>query len=366
MDLIDHLRKLSSRIPSQLDHLTTEEATKNALVMPFITALGYDVFDPTEVVPEYTADVGTKRGEKVDYAIMRNGEPIMLFECKSARSNLDEEHVSQLFRYFSVTTARLGILTNGVHYKFFSDLEEPNKMDARAFFEFDLHAVNDQLAGNLKRFAKEAFDLEEILTAASDLKYTNGIQRLMNEEWVNPSEEFMRVFAERVYAGRMTQQVKDQFTAIVKRAFHEFVNTRINDRLKSALERTSPAAGEDCGANGAPGDGVGGEKDAGEIVTTADELEGYYIVKAILGDTVEVQRVFMRDTLSYCGILLDDNNRLPICRLRFNSLQKYLGLFDDKKVETKHTIDDPNDIYKYADQLRQTARHHVHDILGTA
>ncbi len=79
MDFIDRIRDLSTRIPKQLEHIQTEEATKNALIMPFISALGYNVFDPTEVVPEFTADVGIKKGEKVDYAIHLDGKPIMLF-----------------------------------------------------------------------------------------------------------------------------------------------------------------------------------------------------------------------------------------------------------------------------------------------
>jgi hypothetical protein len=236
MDLIDRLKELSARKSKQISHLETEEATKTALVMPFINVLGYNVFDPTEVVPEFTADVGTKKGEKVDYAVLSDGKPIILFECKSARTDLDKEHASQLYRYFSVTEARLGILTNGVIYKFFSDLEEPNKMDSRPFLEFDLFDVNERVVEELKKFAKESFDIENILSTASDLKYTKGIKRILAEQWMNPSEDFVRLLATRVYSGRMTQTVKDQFTEIAKRAFQEFVNDRINERLKSALE----------------------------------------------------------------------------------------------------------------------------------
>ena len=354
MDLIDRLRELSLRIPSQMEHLATEEATKTALVMPFINALGYNVFDPTEVVPEFTADVGTKRGEKVDYAILRDGEPVILFECKGAHVDLDEVHASQLYRYFSVTPARFGVLTNGVVYRFFSDLEEPNKMDSRPFFEFSMLEVDDKVADEVKKFAKQGFDLEEILSTASDLKYTKGIKRTLNEEWLNPSEEFVRMFANRVYAGRLTQAVREQFTQIVKRAFHEFVNGRVDERLQSALKRTDTpgtVAEEDEKEDVE-------ERSTSGIVTTDEELEGYYIVKAILGSIIDVRRVFIRDTRNYCGILLDDTNRRPICRLWFNSPQKYLGLFDDRKTETKHVVDDTNGIYRFAEQLRRTVLHY--------
>jgi predicted type IV restriction endonuclease len=122
MDFIDRIRELASRAPKQLPHIQTEEATKNALVMPFIGALGYNVFDPTEVTPELTADVGIKKGEKVDYAILQDGQPIMLFECKWHGAELKDGHASQLYRYFSVTHARFGVLTNGIIYRFFTDL----------------------------------------------------------------------------------------------------------------------------------------------------------------------------------------------------------------------------------------------------
>ena len=136
MDFIDKIQELSARIPKQLNHIQTEEATKNALVMPFISALGYNVFDPTEVTPELCADVGVKKGEKVDYAILREGKPIILFECKHHAADLGKVHASQLYRHFSVTEARFSVLTNGLVYGFYTDLEAPNKMDERPFFEF--------------------------------------------------------------------------------------------------------------------------------------------------------------------------------------------------------------------------------------
>ena len=355
MDLIDRLNELAARAPKMLERLDTEEATKNAFVMPFINALGYNVFDPTEVVPEFTADVGVKRGEKVDYAIMRDGSPIILFECKAARVDLDKEHASQLYRYFSVTDARFGILTNGIIYRVFSDLESPNKMDSRPFLEFSLLEITDDVSDELKKFAKESFDLESILSTASDLKYTKGIKRLLVEEWTNPSEEFVRLLASRVYQGRLTQAAKEQFTVIVKRAFNRFVNDRISERFKSALtagnasdEAVSPANEMEVTT-----DESGPQE--GKVVTTDAELEAYYIVKSIVREVVDAKRVFIRDTLSYCGVLLDDNNRRPICRLYFNSSQKYIGVLDADKNLARHQIDDINEIYKFATELRAAA-----------
>ena len=138
MDLATKLAELQKRSLEHREALLTEEAAKNALIMPFIQALGYDVFSPAEVTPEFTADVGSRKGEKVDYAIKVGGQVNILVECKPANVALNINHASQLFRYFSVTDARLAILTNGVVYQFYSDIERPNKMDEKPFFEFQV------------------------------------------------------------------------------------------------------------------------------------------------------------------------------------------------------------------------------------
>src|SRR4051812_22535333 len=244
MDFIDKIRELSARIPKQRDLIQTEEATKNALIMPFISALGYDVFDPTEVTPELCADVGIKKGEKVDYAILRDSKPIMLFECKHHTADLSKIHASQLYRYFSVTEARFGVLTNGIMYWFYTDLEAPNKMDSKPFFEFNMLDVKEVTVEELKKFTKSAFDLNNILTTASELKYTREIKRILTDQMQEPSDDFVKFFASQVYTGRMTQAVREQFAQLTKQAFKHVINDQINDRLKTALasDPTTPSA----------------------------------------------------------------------------------------------------------------------------
>ncbi|MCI0645256.1 MAG: type I restriction enzyme HsdR N-terminal domain-containing protein [Chloroflexi bacterium] len=352
MDFIDKIRELAARVPKQLAHIQTEEATKNALVMPFIAALGYNVFDPTEVTPELNADVGIKKGEKVDYAILKDGQPIMLFECKHHTYDLDVAHASQLYRYFSVTQARFGILTNGIMYRFFTDLEAPNKLDSTPFFEFNLLDFKDRQVEELKQFTKPAFDVNKIMTTASELKYTRAIKKQIATEVQEPSDELVRYFTRKVYPRIITQPVKEQFTALIKQAFQQYISERVSQRLESALveERTNEQKSQ-------PGEGVPSEEVAVAepvVVTTGDELEGYYIVKAILRDIVDPKRMVHRDAQSYFGILLDNNNRKPICRLHFNRSQKYLGLFDKDRKEEKVPINSVDDIYQYADRLKAT------------
>ena len=191
MDFIDEIRARSTVFAKRVEHLDTEEATKTALVLPFIQMLGYSIFDPTEVVPEYTADTGIKKGEKVDYALMQDGQPMILIEAKNVGTHLDDTDMSQLLRYFSVTDAHFGVLTNGIVYRLFADLLQPNIMDPKPFFEFNILDFTDPQVNALKRFTKDAFALDEIMDAARDLKYTTEIKRFLSDEMANPSDGFV-------------------------------------------------------------------------------------------------------------------------------------------------------------------------------
>ncbi len=356
MDFIDHLRVLAARISNTRALISTEEATKNAMVMPFIQILGYNVFDPLEVTPELVADVGTKKGEKVDYAILRDGKPIILFECKKAGSDLHINHASQLFRYFHVTAARFGVLTNGLIYRFFTDLEQPNKMDEKPFFEFNILDFKERDVDELKKFAKSAFDLEIILTTANELKYTRAIQNKIAEWMINPAEDFVRlVSSELLGSRRFTPAVRDQFTLITRRAFEQLVGERINERLKGAMAPESISVSEPVPAIGALIAEPASVQASAEpqVATSPDELEGFHIVRAIVRDLIPTKRIVMRDAQSYCAILLDDNNRKPVCRLRFNNSEKLrLGLFNERKEEEIVSIEAPDDIYNHAERIK--------------
>lgn len=357
MDFNDQLQQLSSKIVKMRGVIQTEEAAKMAFVAPFINILGYDIFNPTEVVPEFICDVGMKKGEKVDYAIMKDGEPIILIECKPIGASLTVESAHQLFRYFVVTKARIGIITDGIHYRLFTDLDEPNKMDDKPFLEFNVLEEQESYASELKKLSKSLFDLDEIINSAGELKYTREIKKILLKELQAPSEDIVKIIAGQVYKGVKTGKVIQQFTDIFKRAFQQFINDRINERLKSAMIATSNLAPVES-VEGKPQTTATGETEKPEenkdLVTTAQEIEGFYIVKSILRSVVSSERIAMRDTMSYCGILLDDNNRKPICRLHFNREKKYLGLFNTERTETRFPLEHLDDIYKYSDQLRAT------------
>ena len=361
MEFDELLAAMALKVKNQREAIQTEEATKNAFVMPFISnILGYDVFNPLEVVPEFTADVGIKKGEKIDYAIMRDGEVQMLIECKKSSEPLKIENASQLYRYFAVTNARIAVLTNGETYQFYTDLDAPNRMDDKPFLVLDLLDIDESLIPELRKLTKDVFDLDSIINAAGELKYIGQIKRIIAAQFKEPEDEWIRFFTTRVYDGAFTQRVRMQFTTLVTKATKQFLNDQANDRLKVALGGNSFSEVEPGAQEEAVTSHVAVQEDLDrdtEIETTPEELEGYQIIKAIACSEVKPQRVVHRDSKSYFAILLDDNNRKPIARLHFNGkAKKYLGLFDADKVETRHEIDSLDDIYQHASSIRAAVK----------
>lgn len=343
MDLETRIADLSKRAQEHREVLLTEEAAKNALVMPFLQALGYDVFNPSEVVPEFTCDVGIKKGEKVDYALCRDGKVLVLVECKPASSELSINHASQLFRYFGTTDARLAVLTNGVVYKFFSDVDTPNRMDDKPFFTFSLDAVRKGDIRTLAAFTRQTFDIEKIVEEAGNLKTQSLVYKELLKEFEEPSEEFVRLIAGRVHSGRLSTQVRDMFKALIVNSIGSLIRDRVNERLTSALSASNPGDESDAETGGSG---------AGETVITSDEeIAGFNIVRAIAARVVDPKRIVMRDAHSYCAILLDDNNRKTLARLHFNSpTTRYLGTFRGKD-EKRERVSEPVDIYKHEDAI---------------
>lgn len=347
MDLKDQLKLIADRTKHK-ESIQTEEATKNAFVMPFLQSLGYDVFNPLEVVPEFIADIGIKKGEKIDYAIFKDGHPTILIECKDWRQNLNV-HDGQLLRYFHVSKAKFGLLTNGIVYRFYSDLVAPNKMDEKPFLEFNITDIKDNQIEELKKFHKANFDAESIVNTASEMKYMNELKHLLHQELTEPSSEFVKYFAKQVYPSVVTAKVLEQFTELTKKSIQHYISDLITERLKTALSKEDEKNKIE--------NEISAEQnleDISKINTTEEELEAFLIVKTILRQKVPATRVTYRDAQSYFAIFLDDNNRKAICRLYLNGGKKYIGTLDENKKETKFEIGTLDEIFNYSEILLKT------------
>ena len=294
--------------------------------------LGYDLSDPAQVVPEFTCDVGGKKGEKVDYALKVGDQVALLVECKSTKSELSIRHASQLYRYYGASEAKFAVLTNGVIYKFFSDLNAANKMDDHPFLEIDLCNLSKGDAKALARFQREGFDAAAAAEAAANLQMQSAVEAALLEELSTPSDEFTNLIAAKVISGRRTQSIKAVIARHIPNAFNAVVRAKLDAKWSSAM--SEEAESEPASSS--------------EIETTAEEIEGFNIVRSIGSEIVSPDRITIRDSKSYCAVLLDDNNRNPIVRLRFNSpTTKHLGTFDADKNEALHLVETPVEIYKH-------------------
>lgn len=360
MDFVDQLKQFAKRVESIRGTIQTEEATKTAIIMPFFAMLGYDVFNPTEFVPEFTADVGIKKGEKVDYAIIKDNEPVILIECKAISETL-EKHNSQLFRYFGTTPAKFAILTNGLIYRFYTDLDNPNKMDSNPFLTINILEIRDNQVPELKKFCKSVFDINSIFSTASELKYANDFKKTLTEQLENPSDEFTRFFLQGCYSGQKNQAVIEKFRPILKSALNSLISEMMNDKIKSALGGSGGSVS--VPEQKATVDDVAASetevKKGPTIVTTEEELEAYFIVKNLLSEEVPISDITYKDTESYINILYKGNTRKWICRLAFSSSRQTLIVPDENKRETKYQLNDIYDLAKYKENLLAVLRRYL-------
>lgn len=342
MSFKEDVADLAKRAISAQAVAQTEEATKNAIVMPFLRVLGFDVFDPAQIIPEYVADVGLKKGEKIDYAAKIGDRIEYLVEAKSVSTNLRDAQYSQLFRYFATCDANIGVLTNGLHIWFFTDLDAPNKMDAHPFFKFNLLDYDDNDLHELEKFHKANFSIENIKAAASTLKYLRAAMNFIEAQWANPDEEFVRMVARGFYEGQLRTPVVESLKPIIRRAFDDLFRQRAREKLDVAFDSSKPDILEAVDEN--------------KIETTPDELQGFMIVRAIAAEVAPVSRIVMRDAQSYCAVLFDDNNRKPIIRLHFNGKQKFVTTFENGKDGERRDIAVVEDIYSLRNALVATVR----------
>lgn len=348
MDFIDQVKQFSKRVESLKDGLTTEEATKTAIIMPFFALLGYDVFNPEEFVPEYTADVGIKKGEKVDYAIMSEGNPVILIECKWIGEPL-EKHDSQLFRYFGTTKAKFAILTNGQYYRFFTDLEETNKMDEKPFLEINILDIKENQVAELKKFHKSQFDINNIFNVASDLKYSNEFKIKLAQQLQQPNDDFVKYFLNGIYDGKFMQSVIDRFRPVLKKALNDYISELMNDKIKNALGTNSES--KEAEEELSPTEETENAPHMPKIITTEEEMEAFYLVKNMLKSIVPVEDITFKDTESYFSVLHKGKTTRWICRFYFNTANKYLVVPDENKKEIKLPITGIYDIDNYKEKI---------------
>lgn len=359
MSIEQSLQSLSTRLRELKPIIETEEATKTSLIIPFITdVLGYDATDPREVIPEYTADIGKKKGEKVDYAIKSGDDFRFLIEAKKVGAPLSLDHATQLVRYFNVTDCDFAILTNGEIYHFYAQLDAANRMDEKPFMTIDLSNIDSRIFPHLEKCTKSQFDADTINESAEELKYVTEIRKVLKSNFNEPDIDWVKQIAQRVTSRRMTASVIETFTKLVSIAQTQFVRDEVNRRLRSAQDmeepKTAPTSEQEEEAF-SPVEATEVEDNFG-IVTTDEELHAWAVIRAIACSEIPATDVHLRDAKSYCAILYQDNNRKPIARLYFDRKIPRIGIFDAQKEEEYFDLESLDDIYKHSEELRERVR----------
>lgn len=352
MEINEKIYALGDRVKQLHSQIKTEESTKQSLILPFFQILGYDIFNPMEFCPEFIADVGIKKNEKVDYVVIVDGKPLILIEAKSCSQNIDklDKHDSQLFRYYATTEARFAILTNGIRYRFFADLENPNKMDQQPFFELNLLDLNDQSIDYLENFMKSKLSVENILNSASELKYLNLIKLTFRDFVEHVPDEILKLIVSKIYEGPKTQTVLDKFKPLVKRGITQYINEKMSSKFNETLSKSEGTESVD--------EVQAIEEEENKIITTMDELNAFAVVKAILRKHVAANRLVYRDTESYLGVLLDDNSRKWICRIELGK-KRFIQIPDEDKKPQRYQINNIDDIFDYSDQLIEVLKRYL-------
>ncbi|EHK4067794.1 endonuclease [Listeria monocytogenes] len=331
--------------------IKTEEATKITLVLPFFQALNYDIFNPQEFVPDYTADSDIIIGETVDYAIMKDGNPTILINVKPIDKSL-QKHDSQLFSSFGTSNTKIGILTNGDEYLFFTDLDEPNKMDSAPFLSFCLSTIEEKQISELSKFHKDNFNMNSILKATLDLKHMERIRYFLHSEFNSPSKESISFILNSFYTGRKKHSVIKRFSPMIKQSMHQFITDEVNNKLNTALNssilqnKVTDVTKKDSKLSN------------DDVVVIKEKIAACTITKLILKDSIDLNRLSYKDNKSHFSVQIDTNNRKWLFRLYTNNTRSYIVFNDRNKTELD--IIDAIDIYNYKEKMLEVVNQLLH------
>lgn len=321
MDFVDKISDWQSHAREQIkliemDPDPKEEDTKIAVIQPFINnVLGYNTANLNEVKSEVNTDYGSF---KIDYAIFKDGAPIILIECKKCADILDKKYLNQLKTYYpgiKGAKSKFGILTNGIQYQFYTDIQDENILDSKPFFEFNLLNINDSDIKILSYFNKSE-DINNARQIAEELKKRKDLRNKIEELLEDPPKDFVKFMAKQVGVSFVGESVVKEYTSLIIDVIDEYISDKTNKNLNP----------------------------------TNIELEGYYIVKTLLKDIECSGKISFKKTDNSIIILYKDSNEKPICNLYLNDIIKYIGLFQ-KDVEKKIVINEIDDIYKYSDKI---------------
>jgi hypothetical protein len=318
----DRIRKHAEHVKNVGVHCSTEETTKQALILPLLDILVFLPFDPMRVKAEFGADFpGAKVSERVDYALFCHGVPVMFIEAKSHAEKLTN-HCPQLARYFNATPEiTIAAITNGCEWRFFTDLNNKNVMDSTPFLVVDFDALDESLADRLYRFRHDEFQPEALRTLAEETVYLNAFTDVICQSLRDPEADFVRYVAscagiQRQFNARFIESI----TPIVRLA----VERAVSDMVVSGLSaRPAPVEATPVQTAAAPETVVDETADVVDptnprIITTYAERRLFETVRDILSDDVDVMP---KDTESYFSVLYQGKTNRWLLRYKGDKRQ---------------------------------------------
>jgi hypothetical protein len=354
VDFAEQLKSLAGKVEEYKALLQTEQAVKNSLIEPFFRILGYDFANPKEVLPEFDCSFGSKKDLRVDYAITQESKPIILIEAKHFSENL-EKNRGQLAEYFAASSAKFGILTNGIEYMFYTDLDDKNKLDGKPFFVVNLLGIREPEIAELKKFHKSNFSIDAVFSTAEELKYNSLIKKLFEAQMETPDDEFVKYVAREVYdRSKIMQSVVEKLRPIVKKASDQFIEDIVYKRLKDALKTTEKSTGP---TNTTIVTGSGTD-DTPKIETTESEIGAFHVIRNLLKHSIDAEKITYKDTTNYLAVVLDGKPLKWICRLYLSQKNPYIEIpaDGDRSVEGRKKLEalpikDIYEIEQYKDKL---------------
>jgi len=319
MSFRDAVRTLANQIEERRKHVQTEEAAKQSLILPFLHLLGFDIWNPSECIPEYKAG-WAKVAEKVDYALLISSKLSIFVEAKGPNEVL-VNYDPQLAKYFNSTPeVKFCVITNGIQYRFFTDLQERNLLDKKPFFEFNFEDFNEADIAVLERFRKEVFNVDSLVGYAEDLVFLSALKAQFKSLLREPSDDFVRfaVGEAQLVDGRLTQKVIDRFRPLVKESISAAILEIVGQSLSpvAATPEPPPVAEEEIPAEEAPS----------RIQTTEEELRFYQVIKECVAEHVpDVDKIRHQDTERYFAVLYNTSTRWFV-RMVYQRERKIVGI----------------------------------------
>lgn len=328
-DLEKNLQELSSRASVIKNHITNEEGTKTSLILPLFKILGYDIENPQKMIPEYTVE-----NDRVDYSIMQDNAPLLFIEAKSVKEDLNK-HKEQAKKYFNNSDTKIICLTNGLTYNFYSDINKDNIMDDEPFLSFDIEKITDFEIRYLKNLSIDNFTMENYSDVVYQIKATEFIRHQLE----NPSDEFIRFVANNISNKKKTKKFLEKVKKLIFGSVKDVLSVISNGKIVISQINTSAKI----------------KSNNPQIITTEEELEGYKIIVSILSEIYSVTNLNYKDTQKYFAIIANKKPGNWIARLYLGVKKKSIMLPDGNNGYKRYQLNDINDLYKYKDELLDSA-----------